>query len=404
MAIIDRDLLAQVDFGRVLYLERCSLKKVGIQGKRVFLDLWVKELLSTDFDVPARTAADCVFFRSLEREDYKKLMQSVRVSVEEYNVLSVEAYRQPRRSASRQMHNVLKQSDWLLEFIIDEDPLTRACLLARLTQYVIVLERLFSNEMRLLVLFADMQSIENFAAQIARIRGIPSVTLQHGLYVDYGSMNTVNVVNYLHHEADVFLAWGENTKQLIKRYHPDATVEVCGKPNVFDSAGSASVSVPESPYLYVVLDQSVFDEQNVAMLQCLLNSKAQHGYDVFVKFHPLSDKAFFFSKFPQIREGASVEAADWVIGHTSSLMYEAIAIGKRVLRFRSSAPALQLSADISFNTESELLALISQNDLDYDAIKNELIGEQGANSSRRYAEVISRMLDSGQEQIRVSAG
>jgi len=390
---ITRQLLEQVDFEQVLFTERHSLNKVGPHGKREFLNIWINEYLCNRISIPLGKDVDYLFFKTLVRNDYRSLFDSVISSVGDHDNVVVSDYVLEGKSPIAENSLELTKMSWLADFISDQDPIMKAALTVRLALHLRTIEAVFSNSFKVLCVFAEMQSVENLAVQLAKLLGIQTVTMQHGLYVDYGSLNTVNVVNYLHHCSDHFLAWGANTERLITRYHPDASVHLCGKPNVYDAADEPNAVEADQAFIYVILDQSIFDEQNYQMLRIVGQVAEQCGLEVFVKFHPINDKSAYYREFPFIREGANISNAQWVIGHTSSLMYEAIVLGYRTLRFATDVPALEVDDEINFHSSEELLELIERSNIAYDQLSKELIASRGNESIACYRTSLLKVLE-----------
>lgn len=234
-----------------------------------------------------------------------------------------------------------------------DDPLDRACCFIRACKYGFILEHFRKMTFKALICFADMQPVEHLLARYFRTQGVTTITLQHGLYVDYGGMDTVNVINYKHQPSEYFLSWGPETSQLIQRHHPGNTTVDCGKPLIFNAAAEGAGQA-DQPYIAVFLDQKIFNRQNEEMLQIATACARRTGRAVKVRFHPSVRKEEFFAKFPDIREQLQFQDADFVIGHTSSLIYEALTLGCRVLRYDSDIPSIPLPGSCTFSTQEQL--------------------------------------------------
>jgi hypothetical protein len=178
-----------------------------------------------------------------------------------------------------------------------------------------------------------------------------SVTLQHGQYIDYRELETVNVINYKHCVSDYFLAWGRNTELLINKYCPRTHVVVCGKPNIQLESDNVSFE-GDSRFCLIVLDQCIFDKQNFEMIQIVKNSNL--NLDIYVKFHPSNNKLQYYKKFDWIIERGEFKKADLVIGHTTSVIYEALTLNIKTLRYATDIPALKLPNFLEFSSVHEL--------------------------------------------------
>lgn len=343
--------------GEILELDRFvlrSLEKMECKKRR---ESWLRDFIFSDFDIPEVHDNDVVFFRSLVRDDYRDSFHAVieasgvrdPVVIEDYKSRSVPA--RLNVTASRAM---LRRCD-LLEQIGESDPLIRSILFIRACMYAYIRDHFGEVRPRAIVFYADMQPTEHMLALHFRQMGVPTVTLQHGLYVDYGSYDTVNKFNYLHQPSEYFLSWGPGTSELISRHHPTTRVVECGKPLIFNADPPAGARAAR-PYVSLLLDQKPFHTQNEQMIEIVRAFALRKGLDVKVRFHPSLPKAAILEKYPGMSEQLHFTDAELVVGHTSSLLYEALALGCRVLRFASEIPAIALPESNEFTTLRQLEA------------------------------------------------
>ena len=381
MHLLDESFLDLIDFTSILEIERSTLSKINDETKKDYLWQRLEELLYHDFNIPQGESADMLAFRSLDRDDYKRLFDTILQSTDA-PIIRAESYRELRRVANPEAANFVHESTILMKYIDEPNSILRSCLYVHLCQHFWIVTKIFSNSFKRLLLFGDMQSVENLAAQIARIKGIRSATIQHGLYVDYGSYKTINVVNYLNHNSDYFLAWGAETKALIERYRPDANVIICGNPVL--SKSSIAEGSQKNDYILVVLDQFIFQEQNLAMLQVVSDYGSKLGISVAVRCHPTDNKEVYFTKIPGLIEGGELESAKFVVGHTTTLLFEMLAKGVPALQYVTEIPRINLPASLQFDS-AETLREINLNGLDVSEVSQHYFGCLGDDASARYA-------------------
>lgn len=320
-------------------------------------DAWLRDFLYTHLHLPTEKRTGAVFFRSLVRDDYKDLFHAVIEASGVRDRVVVDDYQHrphPPRLNLRASRFMLENAD-LYDVLDIADPLDRACCFIRACKYGLILDHFRKMQFDALICFADMQPVEHLMARYFRAQGVTTMTLQHGLYVDYGDMDTVNVINYAHQPSEYFLSWGPETSQLINHHHPENKTVDCGKPLIFNAASTNSETAPK-PYISVFLDQKIFNQQNEDMLQIVLSCARRSNRAVKVRFHPSINKQEFFSKFPEIEEQLHFLDADFVVGHTSSLIYEAVSLGCRVLRYESEIPGIPLPTSSTFSTVEQLEA------------------------------------------------
>jgi len=345
---------------KIAYADQFSLRGKSLEDKKKIREAWLNDLLYRHYNLPETDKTNAVFFRSLVRDDYKGLFHAVidasgirdRVVIEDYQrrlkpqILNI--------AASRFMND----HAGLFDVLDIDDPVDRSLCFIRLCKYGLILDHLRRIEFKALICFADMQPIEHLLAWYFRKRGVATITLQHGLYVDYGDMETVNVINYLHQPSEYFLSWGPDTSRLIAQHHPTTKTVNCGKPLIF-TADPISERADKRPYIAVFLDQKIFNAQNEKMLEIVLAYARTSDRAVTVRFHPSIFKKPFFDKFPEIQEQLHFTDAEFVVGHTTSLIYEALTLGCRVLRYESDIPGIPLPSDSTFRSLTELLACLS---------------------------------------------
>ncbi|MCF6430583.1 MULTISPECIES: hypothetical protein [unclassified Leisingera] len=373
----------------ILFADAYSLKGKTSAEKQATRDVWLRDFLYSDYRLPQQRETGAVFFRSLVRDDYKGLFHAVigasgirdRVVVEEYQ------HRTPRLNAAASRY--MMENAAVFDALDIADPLDRACCFIRACKYGFILEHFRKMTFKALICFADMQPVEHLLARYFRAQGVTTLTLQHGLYVDYGDMDTVNVINYQHQPSEYFLSWGPESSQLIKHHHPGNTTVNCGKPLIFNASGD-EVSEKPQPYIAVFLDQRIFNQQNEEMLQIASACARRTGRTVKVRFHPSIRKEEFLQRFPDIREQLHFQDADFVIGHTSSLIYEALSLGCRVLRYDSEVPGIPLPDSCTFRTLEQLEARLALPQPE--GLAQQYFCATGEASLRRYADFFREVL------------
>ncbi|WP_298637116.1 hypothetical protein [uncultured Umboniibacter sp.] len=387
--LLTADILDQIDFSTVLEVERATLSKINDTSKQDYLWQRLEELLYTDFNLPIDQSAEIMGFRSLDRSDYEQLFDAVLRNTNG-SVIRAENYRQTRQYANQDAAQFVHDSTILMRYIDEPSTLQRSCLYVHLCLHFWVVEKLFSNHFSKLVLFGDMQSVENLAVQLARIFGIKTATMQHGLYVDYGTYNTINVVNYLNHNSDYFLAWGEETKSLIEKHRSNAQVVICGNPTLAKEESTLSSDKVTGEYILVVLDQVIFKEQNLAMLKCVSQYASRLNIPVAVRCHPSDNKQNYFTKIPGLVDDGNVSKALFVVGHTTTLLFEILARGIPTVQFVSDIPRINLPGALQFN-DVDSLAEIELDAHDFLALARHYVASCGEQAEIQYRSFFSQI-------------
>ena len=381
---LDWNIIKQIDFNKVLYADQYYLAEAKESHYKRIPAIWLNNYSNTAYDFPKKSGADYLCISSMARPDYSSLFRSALSVIPEEDRLIIENYERNKDDFDVKASQFMTELRPLMNCIKAEKQSDVLPLFVRLCKYLYILKHLVEYDFKYLVCFADMQPLENLLAQYAKLSGKKTVTLQHGLYVDYKKYRTVNIINYLHHVCDHFLAWGEETQKLINRYHPNSNVVVCGKPVATLSEKTSEQNFDTSkPYLSVVVDQRIFDEQNIEILRIASSYGAKNGLDVNVKFHPQSDRKKYRALGIDFVENLELEKSAFVLGHSSSLMYELMGRGVQVYRFQSDLPNLPLDKSIVFSSEKELTAMLGR-EFDYAAQYSKFIAFNNDRSLGEY--------------------
>ena len=188
-----------------------------------------------------------------------------------------------------------------------------------------------------IVAHADMQPIENFIIQFLKQLQVTTVTLQHGLYVDYNNHPNINVVNYKNVVSKYFLSWGVTTEKLIKKYNPDCYVLNCGNPSINDHSKKTSIS---TSFFSVIFDQEIFKDYNQKLLKIAKIISKKKEMRFCVKLHPSNKKSDYELNLDYISTLDILYKSSFIIGHTSSLLFELMRSNIQIFKFDSNIPSI----------------------------------------------------------------
>lgn len=207
---------------------------------------------------------------------------------------------------------------------------------------------------KFLTVFADMQPVENLMVQFSNKLNIPTATMQHGLYVDYlNDKKNINVVNYKNVQSRYFLAWGQDTANLINRYHDSILIQICGKPIVYPKRKLSGCD-----YFTVVFDHNFFIEENKKLLSLAYEVARRINIKVNIRFHPNNLRKWFFIDKNLSIENAKIENSLFVIGHTTTMLFESMHMGIPTFKFRTNCLTNFTDECLKFSTADELIEKI----------------------------------------------
>ncbi|GAB1620093.1 hypothetical protein AAOGI_01430 [Agarivorans albus] len=175
------------------------------------------------------------------------------------------------------------------------------------------------------ICFNSSYLLESFFCYYFRIRGVPTLSLQHGMYFSYNNTVPLDVINYENVCSDELLCWGEYSKQQIASLVPsDVNLTVAGYP--YSSYTECKLN---KDFYLVVLPRKIYLEQSIALVEMLLSLKIK----LIVRPHPsikseieseFSDKGILFGGENSLKEDLKEFSYLGVIGFNTTALFEAL--------------------------------------------------------------------------------
>lgn len=205
--------------------------------------------------------------------------------------------------------------------------------------------------------FAEMRPFENVLVQHYNTKNILTTTLQHGLFIDYGAKKTINRLNYEASCARQFLAWGEETGELIQRFNPGAEIIICGALQIPEAAKEC-----EPACVYVVLDADINRRENEVLLEVGRRLGSALDLEIVACLHPRNRRDFYrLQGYSFLSESDNYARAGFVLGHTTTQLLKLARQGKRVFKLKSEEPCNRLIPDaVCFSDFNELHSKICE--------------------------------------------
>lgn len=321
------------------------------------LNSWLRKLLYTTLLLPEPKKTDVCFLRTMSRDDYKDLFHSIieASNLQDYLILEdfISLSARMNVHALHYLNNHRKAAITRLQDLPYKHE-HKALLAVRLIYYAYIVDNMERYKFSSLVSFSDMQPIECLAAIYYNKKNVTTVTLQHGLYIEYNDVDTVNVINYKNQPSHYFLAWGEDTKKLIEKYNDNSNVILCGKPNIHKSP-IKEIDFNEINIL-IICDQEINQEANFNLIRVIETACSHTGWKFEVRFHPQNNKALYNKTLGKLSEAKEAfYDYDIVVGISSSMLYELSECGHRVFQFACSVNTIALDEALRFSTKKELI-------------------------------------------------
>lgn len=333
---------------------------------------------------------DIISIKTMSRKDYDDFFNRVLSVLDCFNVKLSSSFR-----LNKFIYYNLRKLISLYQELDDFSLMKKIYIIFSIARYLQLYQLDSIFEKRVVVLsHAEMQPIENFIVENAKYNLCKTISLQHGLYVDYSSYKNINVVNYENISTSHFICWGENTKRLIKKFNPNVSLSVCGVPLLHDNEDLYS----EIKFISVVFDQNLFCEQNKKILKIGLDIANNLGVNLNVRLHPRNNKNEYDFSSPNLLFELDCTKSLFVIGHTSSYLVELMSYGVKVCVYDSGAPSLAFPKEIVFNQNISLTLmsfLLDTPQLYFVDLAKDYIKCYGNESLQLYKSTIKSLVDDG---------
>ncbi|WP_395340310.1 hypothetical protein PN836_016580 [Ningiella sp. W23] len=353
--IINKEVLASA-----LYFDKSLLENKSEGELENIRKLRYRELLYSRYDLPhIAEDFDTIFFRSLSRQDYKEFFSTIYESYEAKKIMICDFERSSNSLNGHALTTLLIYGEQLSSIISEQCELKLDCLLFRLAKYVHIARNILTLSFKRIVFFSDHQPVEFLLSSICNDLGIRTCSVQHGLYVEYKGIDTVNKINYMFQPSHYFLSWGSETKELIEKYNKHANVIRCGKPHIFLPNGS---DVCSKPFINLILDQPLFEKQNLQMIDLVTNYCLSYSIALNVRCHPgkqISKYDLTVFKGCELYTDLKVEDAELSVGHSSSFLFELLALGCPVAQYKTASPTIDLPVKMQFTDALDMKAIFS---------------------------------------------
>ncbi|OIJ21722.1 hypothetical protein BKP45_03210 [Anaerobacillus alkalidiazotrophicus] len=380
-----RDKIKKINFFKVFGVTFFEVKeKSFIMLLKFFLASILKKF---DHSILKHKEIDFLFVKSQDRKDYNWLYEKI------YSQCSYKKYDFSLKRSYGINFFFLKNSVSNLELLyifVKKSSLSEGLFIYfKAISYLEILNILDNVNYKHLIVFSDVQPVENLMVQYSNLRGINTVTMQHGLYIDYNNFPNINMLNYIDVSSKYLLAWGETTEKLFNKYNPSIKVEICGKPLEKKQKKSNS-NIHET--IGVVFDIPLFKEFNKKLLLAAYEIAKKRKMKVIVKLHPQDSIENYTFDNTLMNNSNSLEDSSYILAHTTSMIYELLVLGQRVYKLRSGIPANTLNDDLIFSTVEELEDKIS-NDFNFVSEAKKHIKYIGEESNDRYRKFFEKLIE-----------
>jgi hypothetical protein len=205
------------------------------------------------------------------------------------------------------------------------------------------------------IAFNSSYLIEAFLSFYFRNKGIPTYSLQHGIYFNYVNTIPFDIMNYENVCADKLLVWGEYSKEQVEPFLPNTSEAV-----VYGYPYETSSFKNKSESILVLLPRDIYLSESLQLLTYLKRYKKNYvirphpSIKLSVSEHIEVSSNISLDTNNTLRETLMSTQFEAVIGFNSTSIFEASLYKQNVLLFKTDNQEFDNPGFKEFNISSDL--------------------------------------------------
>ena len=315
--------------------------------RKLFLNLQFIRIFFVKWDIPKNINTQLLFTQSLNRNDYNSFVKYIYNAAEcnqKQYILISQKYKFNFDCFELNLNDIVE----IWKDIIADNIFMKLFIVLNIIQVASIRKNIKTYNIDVLTTHADMRPIENYLIQYFKSKNKKTVTLQHGLYIDYSKSKNINEVNYKNVVSEFFLSWGNETKELINKYHPHCNVVLCGNPTI-----KTNRLEKNKKFFGIVFDQELLKHYNKEILQIGQQLAKDLNMKIILRLHPRNNiNDYIIDKNLIVDE--NIEEAMFVIGHTTTMLYTLMKSGMPVFKYKTQIPSNNIEDRFLFSTGKEI--------------------------------------------------
>ncbi|MGB5920014.1 hypothetical protein [Arcobacter sp.] len=312
----------------------------------------IKNTFLFDWDLKINPSAKVLFFQSLDREDYNNFSELIFSTIDDKTKKHTFIKKKKKKNFNALLYNLPKYFELYKSLKYIKNKKKRFFIFFYLIDLLKLLYQLKSLKPKIVITHADMQAIENIIVQFFKNKNIQTITLQHGLYIDYSKEPNINEVNYTNVVSNYFLAWGEETRNLIQKYHPSCKVKTLGNPTIIQK------EIHPMDYFVVVFEHEGNKKYNFILLDIARDISKKLKLPIKIKLHPRNIFKEYDINREEVIKHDEVYNAKFAIGHTSTMLYQLLRNDIPIFKLKSNSPCNKTEQKFIFSNKTDLLLKI----------------------------------------------
>lgn len=205
----------------------------------------------------------------------------------------------------------------------------------------------WSNVVALVNLF-DTDDVEHLMTTFANDKNIVTVSATHGIFYDFFDHRLFYTFNAWRDPSHFILAWGQSTVDLYRKYSPRCESIICGNPII-----RAEKYSENSAIIGVALDVPRLRQYNLRLIHIVEEFARRFDKKVFIRIHPTDNESNYKLDSCVSEFNRNIDQASIIVAHTTVMVFSYLAMGKKVIRFRSDYPFYNLPDEICFSNYNE---------------------------------------------------
>jgi hypothetical protein len=242
-----------------------------------------------------------------------------------------------------------------------------------------------------IVILGDIWDLERVFSNYANSKGILTITMQHAIFPADVYENSYDILNYWKVPSRVALVWGNKSEVLFKKYSTGIKTIVCGNPMIEYTHSEDD----DSDIIGIVSDIPKYSNYNQEMINIAEQYAKEFKRRVFIRIHPTDTENNYTIDSTVSEFKNDINNAEFLIAHTSTMMYTCMVQGKKVFKLESDISFHEIDKRICFNTLTKLrVCFNSSSSIDFEAIAKEQISHIGAESKENYKNAFKMICES----------
>ena len=241
------------------------------------------------------------------------------------------------------------------------------------------------------VFYYDFNWISGVLRQMAELKGITTITLQHGIYFTKRIFpEEPDRLIICHSAANLFLAWNVLSKKMLMECgFPEEQILVMGIPRYLDSARLSMSKETGKGVFGVISSIAEYEDRQMIRIACDIAEKT--GWRFYIRYHPLQQgneydrfvtSAYYLGNGGKFSVDQYATEVDFSLVGRSTMLLDLVARGKRAYHYRDErgygAYPMEECAFCNAQQVIEMEKKLDVTQAQWDILQEKLLGPKNA--------------------------